>query len=135
MIVDSSIIVALALGEPSSRWITRTIDSHPHQVLRMSWVNIAEAAMALRRENPAAPAALETLLAQASIEPLAPGWDVVHAAVEARARFPLHFGDCFAYAHAARRQEPLLTLDSDVLKTDLAAVLHPAGRAEPSRRA
>lgn len=50
------------------------------------------------------------------------------AAVEAKARFSLNFGDCFAYAHARLLDEPLLTLDADFLKTDLREVLHPNKR-------
>jgi len=53
-------------------------------------------------------------------------------AIAARARFPLNFGDCFAYAHARLRKEPLITLDDDFLATDLEAVWHPRPRSGAS---
>ncbi|MGE3931835.1 MAG: type II toxin-antitoxin system VapC family toxin [Rhodospirillaceae bacterium] len=65
------------------------------------------------------------MLGRIGIEALAPDRDVVRIVGEARHRLPLNFGDCFAYAHAKLLGVPLLTLDSDFLKTDLAAVLHP----------
>ena len=125
MIVDASIVVALGLGEASCSWIARTIGAHAQERLGISWVNIAEAGIVLHRENPLAFQALEPLLAKAGMEPLDLGWDVVRAAVEAHRRFPLNFGDCFAYAHASLTGDPLLTLDADFFKTDLAEVLHP----------
>lgn len=125
MIVDTSIVVALALREPTVDWVRRTLQAFPREPLRMSWVNVAEAAMVLGRSNPLASEALEPTLARVGVEPLAVDYPVVHAAAKARSRFPLNFGDCFAYAHARLLNEPLLTLDADFLQTDLARVLHP----------
>jgi ribonuclease VapC len=125
VILDASIVVALSLQEPSCPWIVRTIAKHGSEPLRISWVNIVEAGLVLRKQNPLAGAALESLLDESGIEPLDFSWDVVRSAVEAHGRFPINFGDCFAYAHASLRKEPLLTLDADFLKTDLAEVLHP----------
>ncbi len=82
--------------------------------------------MTLQRENLTALDALEPLLIQSGIERLDLNAATVRLAVEARARFPLNFGDCFAYAHAKLRHEALITLHDDFLKTDLVDLIHPA---------
>lgn len=130
MIVDTSIVVALAADEASASWIRSTLDAHPGETLRMSWVNIAECGMVLERAAPGTAAMLETALAAIGIEPLDASFSVLRVAIDARTRFPLNFGDCFAYAHARARNEPLITLDDDFLSTDLDAILHP----RPKRR-
>jgi ribonuclease VapC len=130
MIVDTSIVVALAAREPSSAWIRRTLDAMPAEPLRMSWVNIAEAGMVLERAARGTASRLEAAMAAIGIEPLESGQEVVRQAIAARSAFPLKFGDCFAYAHARLRGEPLITLDDDFLRTDLVRVVHPA--APPS---
>lgn len=91
----------------------------------MSWVNIAEVAIILGRYKDLSDGLLDDVLTRIGVEMLAPDRDVIQIVGEARHRLPLNFGDCFAYAHARLTGEPLLTLDSDFLKTDLAAVLHP----------
>jgi ribonuclease VapC len=48
------------------------------------------------------------------------------AAAEARLRFPLNLGDCFAYAAAKERGMPLLAVDSDFDKSDIQLALDPA---------
>ena len=129
MIVDTSIIVALSLGEPITDWIEAIIEQSPRPHLRMSWVTVAEVSMVLARLNPRSIDKLEPKLAGLGVEMLEADHEVVRAATEARLRFPINFGDCFAYAHARLRAEPLLTLDADFLKTDLAEILHPKRRA------
>ena len=125
MIVDTSIIVALAAAEPSSGWIRKTLEGHPGEHLRMSWVNCADVGLVLERAAPGASAGLEEALAALGIEPLEVDFSLLRTAVAARSRFPLNFGDCFAYAHAHLRNEALITLDADFLATDLPVVLHP----------
>lgn len=134
MIVDSSIIVALAADEPSTDWIRRTLDEHPAEALRMSWVNIAECGMVLERAAPGTSAQLEHALAALGVEALEIDFPLLQLAVSARSRFPLDFGDCFAYAHARARNERLITLDDDFLATDLDDLLHPGKAARVRRR-
>lgn len=129
MILDASIIVALVFRETSTKWIAETLSAHPRERLHMSWVSLAEASMTIAKENRVAPAAVEAALADLGVEMLDADHEVVRTATEARLRFPINFGDCFAYAHALLRGEPLLTLDADFLKTDLPEILHPKRRA------
>ena len=125
MIVDTSVIVALAMREASREWIHAALAARGSERLRMSCVNIAETGMVLERCAPGSAAGLHKALAAIGIEPLDSDAQVVDAAVKARARFPLNFGDCFAYAHALLRQEALITLDDDFLATDLPSIVHP----------
>jgi ribonuclease VapC len=142
MIVDTSIVVALAAAEASRDWIRTTLDEHPHERLRMSWVNIAEAGMVLDRVARGASADLGAALSAMGVEPLEADYPLLGIAIAARSRFPLNFGDCFAYAHASLRGEPLITLDEDFLATDLPVILHPkrwpavsdAAPPKPARR-
>lgn len=131
MIVDTSIVVALAAEEPSARWIRRTLDEHPTEALRMSWVNIAECGMVLERAASGASSELERALAALGVEALEVDFALLRIAIAARSRFPLNFGDCFAYAHARARNERLITLDDDFLATDLENVLHPKAGSRP----
>ncbi|MCD6681640.1 MAG: type II toxin-antitoxin system VapC family toxin [Burkholderiaceae bacterium] len=133
MIVDTSVVVALAAGEASTGWIRKTLDEHASAALRMSWVNIAECGMVLERAVSGSSEALESALAAIGIEALEADYSILRLAIDARARYPLNFGDCFAYAHARARNEPLLTLDRDFLATDLVDVLHPRARSRGAR--
>ena len=132
MIVDTSIVVALAASEPSRDWIRKTLGGHPHERLRMSWVNIAEAGMVLERAAKGASTGLEAGLSALGVEPVELDYEMIGAAISARERFPLNFGDCFAYALARRRGEALITLDTDFLATDLPVVLHPSRARDPA---
>jgi ribonuclease VapC len=126
VILDSSALVALIFEEATADWVQAQIDSEAVVDLRMSWVNVAEAGMTCERRRAGGARAVVTAIAELQLDMLQPDAATVMAAVEARQRFPLNFGDCFAYAHALLLGEPLLTLDDDFLKTDLAQVLHPA---------
>jgi ribonuclease VapC len=126
MILDASVILAIVQNEPTIQWIERSLQRPDDR--RMSWINIAEVEIRLRRGNPLAIDPLEELLHRLEVEPLESDFAVTRLVAHARLTYPLHFGDCFAYAHAKLRGEPLLTLDSDFLKTDLTHVLHPDAR-------
>ena len=125
MIVDTSAIVALSLEEPKMAWVRGTIADFPGEILRMSWVNIAEVEFALMRGNPLVRESMEGVLRHFGIEALEANFEIIRLVADARLKFPINFGDCFAYAHARLLNEPLITLDADFLKTDLPLVLHP----------
>lgn len=126
MIVDSSALVALIFEEPTADWVQAQMDSDVLVDLRMSWVNVAEAGMTCERRRAGGARAVTTAIAELQLDMLQADAATVMAAIEARQRFPLNFGDCFAYAHARLLGEPLLALDADFLKTDLPNVLHPS---------
>ena len=122
MILDTSAIVAVLKAEPHAGWVVARLPGH---VLRMSWVNVAELALVASNDLAISPEEVFLQIAPFGIEFLQPDEGIVALVARARERFPLNFGDCFAYAHAKLRNEALLTLDDDFLKTDLAQVLHP----------
>lgn len=125
MILDASAAMAWLADEPSAEWVDAQLRRTEAAVMRMSWINVAELCMASARIRAHATEAILVMLAEFGVERLAPDEAVVAVATEARTRFRINFGDCFAYAHARLLDEPLLTLDADFLRTDLANVLHP----------
>jgi ribonuclease VapC len=123
VIVDASAAIALAFGEPHAAWLQSVMGRHATEPWGIAWTNIAEVEIqyAKRRTR----SSVQELLARLRIEPLADTFAISRLVGDARIRFPINLGDCFAYAHAKVRNEPLLTLDKDFLKTDLTRVLHP----------
>ena len=126
MILDTSVVMAFAFNESAASWLSQKMAREHLGGLHMSWVNIAEAGMTYRRQSPSLPDAVEPILSRLGVVALDLDQATIRLAVEARSRFPLNFGDCFAYAHAKLRNEALITLDADFLKTDLATVIHPS---------
>jgi ribonuclease VapC len=130
MIVDSSAIVAVLLSEPDAAAYAQAIEDAPDR--RMSAVSFVETAIVVDgRRDPILSRRLDDFLEAAaiSIEPV----DETQArlAREAYRDFgkgsghpaQLNFGDCFAYALARRRGEPLLFKGTDFAQTDLMRAL------------
>jgi uncharacterized protein with PIN domain len=69
-------------------------------------------------------AALEEKLLNSGIQFIAPDQEQAHIAAQARLRYPLNLGDCFAYALAVKERCPILTLDKDFKALDH-SVIHP----------
>lgn len=122
MVVDTSAIVCIALAEQNARWVAAQLDGAKGE-LKMSTVNLAEAIIVVDYRHPTAAAGLQTLLADTSIEFIAPTTQHAFIAAQARRRFPLNLGDCFAYALAVTENLPILTLDSDFRAVDVPAIL------------
>ena len=66
-LLDASIVVALVLREASTEWISETLAAHPRDGLRMSWVNLAKASIAIAKEEPAADVGLEAAMAHLGV--------------------------------------------------------------------
>jgi ribonuclease VapC len=120
MIVDSSALIAILFGEPDAPLYAAAIEQA--MARRISAVNYVEAAVVIDgRRDPVASRRFDELMREAglSIEPL----DEAQArtAREAYRDFGrgsghparLNFGDCFAYALAHTRREPLLFKGGD----------------------
>ena len=123
LVLDTSPLISLYLGEPSATWVFNEMRDADR--LLMSTVNLAECLIILRLRNPADADTLSQRLLTSSIEFIAP--DAAHATLvaNARDRYPLNLGDCFAYALAKTQGLPLLTLDRDFRSTDIPVVLPP----------
>ncbi|MFM8155447.1 MAG: type II toxin-antitoxin system VapC family toxin [Actinomycetes bacterium] len=126
MIVDSSAILAILLGEPERPAFEEAIASAP--VPRMSAASYLEAGIVIdAKGNPILSRMLDALLAGADIA-IAPV--TAEQAVIAREAYRdfgrgsghpagLNFGDCFSYALAKASGEPLLFKGEDFIHTDV----------------
>ncbi len=126
MIVDTSAILALAFGEDEAPRIFDLL-ANP-EIKRISAANLFEAlAVVDRRNDQDAIRLVDESIARFEIvvESVTPAQ--VEIARAAWNRFgkgtghpaSLNFGDCFAYALASERGEPLLFVGSDFVHTDL----------------
>lgn len=122
MVVDTSVILAVLFGEAQGAWAVEQLTRHPGQ-LRMSTVNLTETLIRLRDRQPARWAELEADLLASEIRFIAPDLAQARIAAEARLRFPLNLGDCFAYALARTEGCPILTLDADFRSLDIDVVM------------
>lgn len=128
MVVDTSAILAIVFEEDEAETFQRLIENHPNPV--MSAASFAEAGIVLmQRLNPAALHDLNVLLSGAGVEIIPVTFDQAKLAIAAYERFGkgrhpagLNYGDCFSYALAAARGEPLLAKGDDFVRTDIAMV-------------
>ena len=129
MIVDTSAVVAILRREPEGSAFADRLARATRPA--MSAANLVEAAMVLEgRGGFAAGAGLDSLVAEAEIEVAPVTADTARRAREAWRRFGkgnhpagLNFGDCFAYALAQERGEPLLFKGEDFARTDVTPAL------------
>ena len=130
MIVDSSALVEIALGEVSAA--TLLAELARSSMNRISAANLLETWMVIDRRGvpEALPILADTIMRAAlDVEPVTVAQ--VEIAREAWARYgrgsghptQLNFGDCFAYALATHLDEPLLFVGSDFVHTDVQTAL------------
>ena len=125
MIVDTSAIIAILRDEPDAENLSSAIESA--EVRRVSAGTYVEAAIVVdANRDPVLSRRLDSFLHQAliTVEPVTV--EQARIAREAyrdygkgRHRAGLNFGDCFAYALAKEKGEPLLFKGNDFRKTDV----------------
>ncbi len=143
MIVDSSALVAVIRAEPdAARYAAALVAANRPA---MSAVNYVEAAVVVDSvRDPVASRRFDELVMVAGIDVVAVTAAQASIARQAYRDFGrgsgsparLNFGDCFAYALAAQRREPLLFKGADFTHTDLVAADIPdqvVHRSEPTR--
>jgi ribonuclease VapC len=130
VIVDSSALIAILRAEPEAESFAEVLDRAPR--CAMSAANFLEAAIVVDRSRSAIPGRrLDELIRELEI--------VIEPVTEAQARIAraayrdygrgsghpagLNFGDCFAYALARERAEPLLFKGDDFGHTDIEPAL------------
>ena len=127
MIVDSSAIVAMLKGEPEAASFVAALLRSAETVI--SAANYLEAGIVIDGERDAAISArLDRLLSRSNIEVVAVTPSQARLARQAYRDFgkgsghpaKLNFGDCFAYALAIERGEPLLFKGDDFMHTGIA---------------
>jgi len=130
IVIDTSAIVALALGEPERDAITQVIQTSDK--ILISTVTVLEARMVIHgRRGQRAVVLVDDLLRLPVFEMVAPGKEETDAAYAAFVAFGkgsghpagLNFGDVFSYALARVRNLPLLYKGNDFAQTDIVGVL------------
>ena len=122
MVVDTSTLLAILFFDPGTEWAVAQLEEHAAE-LRMSTVNLSETLIRVRDRQPQLADDLETELLDSGIRFVPPDAEQCRLAAEARARFPLNLGDCFAYALAVSEGVPILTLDPGFSRVDHPVVL------------
>lgn len=129
MIIDTSAVIAILNDEPEAVAFAEAIEQAGER--RISAVNFVEAAAVVDKErDPIANRRFDELLREADV--------VVESVSENQARIAraayrdfgrgsghpakLNLGDCFAYALAKAKREPLLFKGDDFAKTDVRRV-------------
>jgi ribonuclease VapC len=128
MVVDTSALLAILLGEPEAENVAAAIERNTPRLL--SAASLLEASIVIEaRKGEAGGRELDLLLYRSEIEVVAVDRDQAEAARTAWRRFgkgrhaaALNYGDCFAYALAKTRRLPLLFRGEDFARTDVAVV-------------
>ena len=123
MIVDSSVVAAICLGEPDAEtYIDVLLDARS---LAIGAATYAEAGVVIDARQPGA---FDRLLTNLEIDVIPFDREQADIARDAYRRFgkgsghpaALNFGDCLAYATAVQLGEPLLFKGEDFTHTDVA---------------
>ncbi len=125
MVLDTSALIAILLGEPEAPALAEAIANDPKRLL--SAFSALETAIVIEaKKGPSGGREFDLLLHKAAIDVLAMNADQVQLAREAYVRFGkgrhaagLNLGDCCAYALARYSGEPLLFKGDDFSKTDV----------------
>ena len=125
MVIDTSALLAILQDEPERRAFNEAIEAADGRA--MSMANFVEASIVIEcRYGAEGVRDLDLFLERAAIDLVDVTLAQGHAARRAFARYGkgrhtagLNFGDCFAYALAAERGEPLLFKGADFSKTDV----------------
>jgi ribonuclease VapC len=125
MVLDTSAIVALLAREPVADRLVAAVEADRTRLV--SAATVVEASLVLLgRYGEAGEAVLDRLLRGIGAEVVPVGEEQVVLARDAaqrygRGRHPaaLNYGDCFSYALAIARDEPLLFVGDDFARTDV----------------
>jgi ribonuclease VapC len=129
MIVDASALLAILFDEPDADKFNRVIADELEDLL-ISPVNFVEAAIRADKKGDETSEALDEIIRVSGIKIAAMTIRQTRLAREAYRRFgrgnhpaKLNLGDCFAYALAKARSEPLLFKGEDFRHTDVEAAV------------
>lgn len=125
MVIDTSALLAILHDEPERRAFNEVIEAADARVFSVA--NFVEASIVIEaRYGAEGVRDLDLFLERAAIELVDVSVAHGHAARRAFSRYGkghhaagLNFGDCFAYALAIERSEPLLFKGVDFSKTDV----------------
>lgn len=125
MVIDTSAILAIFLGEPARQQFLQQLRDADTRLLSAG--NALETSIVLEaRRGPSIVRELDLFVHRTKIDIVSVDTEQVEAARAAwrmygRGRHPagLNFGDCFAYALAKVSGEPLLATGTDFARTDI----------------
>ncbi len=128
MVIDTSVLIAILTDEPEAARFAHVLSIAPQ--LLLSTATLVEATIVIRyRFRDDGVRDLDLLLARLRPEIVPVTGQQAELARQAHRRFgkgqhpaALNFGDCFAYALAQDRDEPLLFKGTDSTLTDIVAV-------------
>ncbi|ANC32278.1 type II toxin-antitoxin system VapC family toxin [Isoptericola dokdonensis] len=128
MIVDTSAVVAVLLGEPPA---DRIVDLLIGREAAMSAATLTELGIVVGRLAPQQARRLDALLTEWQVEVVPFTAEHARIARDAYRDYGrgsghparLNLGDCFAYALATERRDELLFVGDDFVRTDLRAAL------------
>jgi len=118
VVVDTSAILAILLGEEHAGVVADVL-AESRTRPSVSPVNYVESLILLADRKGISIDRAQEAVASLKLEILSITTQECVAAAEARLRFPLNLGDCFAYAAAKERNVSLLAVDSDFEKSDI----------------
>ena len=129
MVIDTSAILAILLGEPESEVFMQALAEDTKRLT--SAVSALEAAIVIHnRKGPAGARELDLLIFTAGIVTVSMNEEQVRLAKEAYVKFgkghhpaALNMGDCCSYALSRLSGEPLLYKGDDFSKTDISSCL------------
>lgn len=127
MVVDASALIAIVLQEPVAARLSRAIASAPIRLVSAGTL-LEAGIVALSRGQSAGVRLLDGTIASLDVTAIPVTVEQVALARAAFAEYgkgrhpaALNFGDCFSYALAKERGEPLLFIGHDFSQTDLDA--------------
>jgi ribonuclease VapC len=128
MVIDTSAVMAVLLGEPLRAAMESLLDSEPCRISAATRVELA--IVAEGRAGVEGARIAEEFLERFDVEVHPVDARIARTAINGWCRFGkgrhpagLNFGDCFAYALAIELNEPLLFVGDDFSKTDIEPAL------------
>ncbi len=128
MVIDTSAIIAILLDEPENETFSKLLSSEAPLAISAVTLHEASIVIAAKKKRTSAARLVDELVVDLTIEVCAVTVDDAMAARDAYFKYGknyhragLNFGDCFAYALAKSRNEPLLFKGDDFSKTDVTA--------------
>jgi len=125
MVIDTSAMIAILLNEPAAERLIAALEADHTRLVSAATV-VETALVMLGRYGEAGDPPLDRLLRGIGAGVVPVDDDQVVLARDAAVRFgrgrhaaALNFGDCFSYALAVARGEPLLFVGDDFAKTDV----------------
>jgi ribonuclease VapC len=128
MVIDTSAIIAILLDEPENETFSNLLSSETPLAISAVTLHEASIVVATKKKQTSAARLVDELVLDLAIEVCAVTVDDARAARDAYFKYGrnyhragLNFGDCFVFALAKSRNEPLLFKGNDFSKTDITA--------------